>query len=85
MNIPTGPFFEVNYDENLMHILLNMGFPKEAIKRALFYTLNQGLEVAIKWLMDHITDNNYIEPFVPQRRDFVNGKEYVKIIYFIAS
>lgn len=62
-----------------MHILLKLGFPKEAIKRALFYTFNQGLEEATKWLMDHITDYNYAEPFVPPRSYFKNGKEYVKL------
>lgn len=56
-----------------MHILINMGFPREAIKRALFYTYNQGLECATKWLMDHITDNNFAEPFVPSRHDFNSG------------
>ncbi|KAL5234923.1 hypothetical protein ACI65C_002333 [Semiaphis heraclei] len=60
----------VDYDENLMHILINMGFPREAIKRALFYTYNQGLECATKWLMDHIMDNNFAAPFVPSRHDF---------------
>lgn len=57
-----------------MHILINMGFPREAIKRALFYTYNQGLESATKWLMDHITDNNFAELFVPSRHDFNSGE-----------
>lgn len=51
-----------------------MGFPREAIKRALYYTHNQGLEYATKWLMDHITDNNFSEPFVvPPRHGSNNG------------
>lgn len=50
-----------------------MGFPREAVKRALFYTYNQGLESATRWLIEHITDNNYADPFVPSRRDFNNG------------
>lgn len=58
-----------------MYLLLQMGFPREAIKRALFYTSNQGLESATKWLIEHITDNNYADPFVPSRRDFNNGKD----------
>lgn len=77
LNIHLGPSSEVDYDENVMHLLLRMGFPREAIKRALFYTFNQGLEVATKWLMDHITDYNFAEPFIPSRRDLNNGKEYV--------
>lgn len=58
-----------------MYLLLKLGFPKEAIKRALFYTLNRDLETAIKWLIEHVTDNNYAEPFVPTRRDFNIGME----------
>lgn len=59
-----------------MDILLKMSFPREAIKRALFYTYNQGLEIAIKWLMDHITDYDYAEPFLPSRHDFNYGNYY---------
>ncbi|CAH1714505.1 uncharacterized protein LOC114132177 isoform X3 [Aphis gossypii] len=65
-----GSTSAVDYDENIMDILINMGFPREAVKRALFYTYNQGLECAIKWLMDHITDSNFAEPFVPSRHNF---------------
>lgn len=57
-----------------MHLLLKMGFPREAIKRALFYTFNRNLELATKWLMDHITDSNYAEPFIQPRSNFNNGK-----------
>lgn len=60
---------EVEYDKNMMDTLLKMGFPKEAIKRALFYTSNQSVELASKWLMDHVTDNNYAEPFFPSTSD----------------
>lgn len=70
-----GPTPEVEYDENVMYLLLQMGFPREAIKRALFYTYNQGFESAIKWLIEHITDNNYADPFIPSRCDFNNGKD----------
>lgn len=52
-----------------------MGFPREAIKKALFYTFNQGIDKATKWLLDHITDHNYAEPFFPSRRNFNDGKD----------
>lgn len=58
-----------------------MGFPREAVKRALFYTYNQGLECAIKWLMDHITDNNFAEPFVPSRHNFNSGELIIITFY----
>lgn len=65
-----------------MDLLLKMGFPQEAIKRALFYTLNQGLESATRWLMDHITDQNYADPFVPTRQDFSNGSYKLILKFF---
>lgn len=51
-----------------------MGFPKEAIKRALYYTYNESLEIATKWLMDHITDYDFAEPFIPTKYDLNKGK-----------
>lgn len=65
----------MKYDTNLMSVLLRKGFPCEAVKRALFYTSNGGINLATKWLMDHITDTNYAEPFIPSRCDFNNGKK----------
>lgn len=66
-----------------MLLLLKMGFPKEAIKRALFHTFNRSLDLATKWLMDHITDTNYAEPFIPPILDFNNGKEGLIILIHI--
>lgn len=80
-NIKPGSSSAVDYDENIMDILINMGFPREAVKRALFYTYNQGLECAIKWLMDHITDNNFAEPFVPSRHNFNSGELIIITFY----
>lgn len=71
---------EVEYDESLMDVLLDIGFPREAIKRALFYTFNQSLELATKWLMDHITDDNYADPFFPSINRSNNG---MIVTYFI--
>lgn len=41
------------------------GFSPEACKKAIFYTHNSGLEPATMWLMEHITDSDLSEPFVP--------------------
>lgn len=71
----------MEYDENLMNILLKMGFPKEAIKRALFYTFNQSLDYATQWLMDHITDDNYAEPFFPSGPEFNNGENDINFYH----
>lgn len=73
-HILLGLTSEVEYDQNLMNVLTTLGFPREAVKRALFFTSNQNLELAIKWLMDNITNYDYAEPFIPQRSNLNNGK-----------
>lgn len=41
------------------------GFPPEACKRAIFFTKNSGIEAATNWIMEHITDADLSDPFVP--------------------
>lgn len=53
------------FDENVIAQLADMGFPLEACKRALFYTKNSGLEPATQWIMEHIADSDFGDPFVP--------------------
>lgn len=50
-------------DENILSLLMQMGFPQEACKRAVFHTNNGGLEIASNWLMEHIGDSDFSEPF----------------------
>ncbi|XP_073842535.1 ubiquitin specific protease 5 [Musca autumnalis] len=52
------------FDENIMTSLVQMGFPPEACKRAVFNTKNSGVESASNWLMEHIGDADFSEPFV---------------------
>ncbi|XP_022900127.2 ubiquitin carboxyl-terminal hydrolase 5 [Onthophagus taurus] len=52
-------------DETVLAQLADMGFPPEACKRAVFYTQNSGLESATAWIMDHITDSDFADPFTP--------------------
>lgn len=52
---------------------MEMGFPPEACKRAIFFTQNTGAEPATQWLMDHITDTDFGDPFVPPGTDNVRG------------
>lgn len=60
------------FDEAVMSELLQMGFPKEACKRACYNTENRGLEAASNWLMEHIADSDISEPFeVPSK---ISGK-----------
>jgi ubiquitin carboxyl-terminal hydrolase 5/13 len=52
-------------DEAVLSQLADMGFPPEACKRAVFFTHNSGLEAATAWIMEHITDSDFSDPFVP--------------------
>lgn len=52
-------------DEGVIGQLFDMGFPIEACKRAVFFTKNSGLEPATQWIMEHITDTDFGDPFVP--------------------
>ncbi|XP_059141257.1 ubiquitin carboxyl-terminal hydrolase 5-like isoform X2 [Physella acuta] len=42
--------------------LVDMGFPKEACTKAVFHTKNQGVEVAMNWIMEHIDDPDFATP-----------------------
>ncbi|XP_049819162.1 ubiquitin carboxyl-terminal hydrolase 5 isoform X2 [Aethina tumida] len=53
------------FDERMLSELVDMGFPPEACKRALFFTHNNGVEEAVPWLMRHITDSDFADPFIP--------------------
>lgn len=46
-----------------------MGFHPEACKRAVFFTQNSGLEMATQWIMEHIGDSDFNDPFVPPGTD----------------
>lgn len=67
------------YDINLMSELTQMGFPEEACKRAVFFTNNRGLNDASNWLMEHISDSDFAEPFtIPG----VNSKSGLLVVLF---
>ncbi|XP_054732138.1 ubiquitin carboxyl-terminal hydrolase 5-like [Anastrepha obliqua] len=70
-----------SFDENLMGELMQMGFPLEACKRAVFHTKNISLEAASNWLMEHIGDADISEPFTLP----VDGIGDSKAIEFIAN
>ncbi|XP_077288422.1 ubiquitin specific protease 5 isoform X2 [Arctopsyche grandis] len=53
------------YDETVMSQLMEMGFPSEACKRALYFTKNSGMQPATEWIMEHIADGDFSDPFVP--------------------
>ncbi|KZC06438.1 PREDICTED: ubiquitin carboxyl-terminal hydrolase 5 [Dufourea novaeangliae] len=53
------------YDSVVLNQLTDMGFPPEACKRALYFTENRGIEAATNWLMEHIADSDFADPFLP--------------------
>ncbi|XP_056636547.1 ubiquitin carboxyl-terminal hydrolase 5 isoform X1 [Diorhabda sublineata] len=60
VNPPVPPM-----DEGVISQLVDMGFPPEACKRAIFHSGNSGLEAATAWIMEHIADADFTDPFVP--------------------
>ncbi|XP_055864421.1 ubiquitin carboxyl-terminal hydrolase 5-like isoform X2 [Biomphalaria glabrata] len=42
--------------------LVDMGFPREACRKAVFKTKNQGVEAAMNWVMEHMEDPDFSEP-----------------------
>ena len=61
------------YDQSLLSQLVEMGFPVEACKKALFFTENRGMEAASQWLMEHISDNDFSDMFIPPGVDSSMG------------
>lgn len=67
------------FDENIMSELLQMGFPSEACKRAIFFTKNQGLNDASNWLMEHISDSDFSDHFTLPGTESKLGKNAIFI------
>lgn len=80
-----SPVPEPVYDQNIISELMNMGFPQNACKRALYFTQNSSLEFAMAWIMDHISDSDFADPFMPpglekHSDDFVPNMEALPMI-----
>lgn len=70
-------------DEAVISQLAEMGFPPEACKRALFFTHNSGLENALQWIMEHISDSDFTDPFIPpglENSSFIPDNEALQFI-----
>lgn len=65
------------YDAAILNELTNMGFPPEACKRALYFTQNRSLKEATNWVMEHIADSDFADPFVPPGIDVKPGKNFL--------
>lgn len=65
------------FDEAIINQLADMGFPIEACKRAVFFTKNSGVEPATQWIMEHISDSDFGDPFIPPGTDVSSGPAFV--------
>lgn len=43
-------------DESVITQLVEMGFPMDACRKAVYYTGNSGAEAAMNWVMSHMDD-----------------------------
>lgn len=43
-------------DESVIIQLVEMGFPMDACRKAVYYTGNSGVEAAMNWVMSHMDD-----------------------------
>ena len=51
-------------DEAVLDQLVDMGFSRNGCTRALHETKNSGVEAAMNWVMEHMGDSNFNDPFV---------------------
>jgi uncharacterized UBP type Zn finger protein len=49
-------FSAVRLDPSVVQQLVDMGFPEDACKKAVYLTKNSGVEAAMQWVMEHIGD-----------------------------
>jgi len=52
-------------DEATVAQLMDMGFGLDGCKRAVYNTNNSGVEAAMAWVMDHMADPDFNDPFIP--------------------
>ncbi|XP_060618597.1 ubiquitin carboxyl-terminal hydrolase 5 isoform X1 [Anolis sagrei] len=57
---PTSPML----DESVITQLVEMGFPMDACRKAVYYTGNSGAEAAMNWVMSHMDDPDFANPLV---------------------
>jgi len=55
----------VQIDEGQVMMLMDMGFPLEACRRAVYSTGNSGVEPAMNWCFEHSQDPDFAAPFDP--------------------
>uniref|UniRef100_A0A8C4QUX2 ubiquitinyl hydrolase 1 n=1 Tax=Eptatretus burgeri TaxID=7764 RepID=A0A8C4QUX2_EPTBU len=59
--LPPGASF---VEESIFEQLLEMGFPKEACRKALYYSGGLGIDHALDWIFSHMDESDFAEPLV---------------------
>lgn len=52
-------------DESVITQLVEMGFPMDACRKAVYYTGNSGAEAAMNWVMSHMDDPGMLTKWKP--------------------
>ena len=63
--------------DEIVSQLLDLGFPEGAVKRAAVATLNAGSDQAAEWLMLHMDDPGFSDPFISSSTSSTSAKEAV--------
>ncbi|XP_070182995.1 ubiquitin carboxyl-terminal hydrolase 5-like [Littorina saxatilis] len=53
---------EIRIDEGMVAQLVDMGFPLEGCRKAVYHTKSQGIEPAMNWVMEHMGDPDFGDP-----------------------
>lgn len=69
----------IKIDESLVLQLVEMGFPLEGCRKAVYYTNNAGIEPALNWVMEHLEDSDFGMPLS------LPGTQKGKCLEFIPS
>jgi len=70
-------------DENVVLQLVDMGFGREGCRRAVHKTGNTGVEAAMAWVMEHMGDDDFNDPFQPEggaKKSCTAGEEVVAMV-----
>ena len=63
MGSVTASVRSFEFDASLLAQLTEMGFPLDGCKRALFHTNNGDIETTMNWIMEHMGDSDFAQPF----------------------
>ena len=60
LSSPAAP----NVDESQVSQMVEMGFPRNACVKGVYFTKNAGVEQAMNWVMEHMDDLGEVLPYV---------------------